>query len=248
MDTCKRAAGIIKQSGNIVAFTGAGVSTESNIPDFRSSKGLYDEIQSRYNYLPEYLLSHSFFTGHTEVFYEFYRNNMIFTDARPNNCHIGLAKLEKAGILKAVITQNIDGLHQAAGCRNVFELHGSVLRNYCVKCGKRFDLEYVIDTKMSIPLCDGCGGIVKPDVVLYEEMLDQGVLDKSVFYISNADVLLVMGTSLLVYPAAGLIEYYRKDKLILINKSSTPYDDSACLIINDSAGKTMENIISICGI
>jgi len=241
MDSLKKAVNIVKESFNIVAFTGAGVSTESNIPDFRSANGLYSN-KKKYKYPPEHIISHSFFMDHTEEFYDYYRNNMVYMDAKPNKCHIALAELEKAGRIKAVITQNIDGLHQAAGSRNVLELHGSVNRNYCMKCKKKFDLEYVMDMSKPIPLCDECGGIVRPDVVLYEEQLDYNILDKSVSYIRSADVLMILGTSLVVYPAAGLVDYYKGDKLILINKSSTPYDYRAQVIINDKCGKIMSRI------
>lgn len=243
MDRIQQAVDMIKDSGNIVAFTGAGVSTESNIPDFRSSEGLYKNKKSQSKYSPEYMLSHTFFVQHTDEFYDFYRNNMVYADARPNDCHIVLAELEQMGKLKAVITQNIDGLHQAAGSNNVLELHGSVSRNYCMECKKFFNLNYIMEMSEKVPLCDKCGGIIKPDVVLYEEMLDGNVLNSSVDFVKKADVLLVIGTSLVVYPAAGLIEYYCGNKLILINKSSTPYDHRARIIIQDSAGKVMREIL-----
>ncbi len=229
---------IIKGSDNIVFFGGAGVSTESGIPDFRSVDGLYN---LKYKYPPEIMISRSFFSSHTEEFYDFYKNKMIFLDAKPNSAHIKLAELENEGKLKAVITQNIDGLHQAAGSKNVLELHGSVHRNYCVKCGRFYDINTIVESN-GVPKCI-CGGIIKPDVVLYEESLDQEVLEKSVKFIENADVLIVGGTSLSVYPAAGLINYYKGKKLVLINKSSTPMDRKANLIINDSIGKVFENII-----
>jgi NAD-dependent deacetylase len=243
MNSIQQVADMIKNSWNIVAFTGAGVSTESNIPDFRSSGGLYKNKKSRPKYSPEYMLSHTFFVQQTDEFYDFYLNNMIYADARPNDCHIVLAELERMGKLKAVITQNIDGLHQAAGSNSVLELHGSVSRNYCMGCKKFFDLNYVINMSKKIPLCDNCGGIVKPDVVLYEEMLDGNILNSTVDFVKKADVLLIIGTSLVVYPAAGLVEYYRGNKLILINKSSTPYDHRAKVIIQDSAGKVMREIL-----
>lgn len=242
MDLIEQAAEIIKQSDNIVAFTGAGVSTESNIPDFRSASGLY-AARTKYNHPPEYMLSHTCFVEETENFFDYYRNNLVYRDAKPNNCHLVLAQLEKMGKLKAVVTQNIDGLHQAAGSKNVYELHGSVYRNYCMKCHKFFDLDYVMDTSKTIPKCDVCGGIVKPDVVLYEESLDQDVIEGALFAIMDADVMLVMGTSLVVYPAAGLLNYYRKDKMILINKSYTPYDYRAKIVIHDSAGNVMKKIL-----
>lgn len=223
---------LIHESENIVFFGGAGVSTESGIPDFRSVDGLYNQ---KYNYPPETIISHSFFMKKTEEFYNFYKNNMIFLDAKPNVAHVRIAELEKLGKLKAVITQNIDGLHQKAGSKNVLELHGSVHRNYCMKCGKFYDVNYIVESNV-IPKCT-CGGIIKPDVVLYEESLDQEIITKSVEYIRNADVLIIGGTSLVVYPAAGLINYYRGSKLVLINKSSTTMDKKANLIINDSIAK-----------
>lgn len=216
---------IIDSSDNIVFFGGAGVSTASNIPDFRSANGLYNE-KTKLNFSPEEILSHTFFMQYTKDFFDFYRTKMIYKDAKPNDAHIALAKLEKEGKLKAVVTQNIDGLHQMAGSRNVLELHGSVHRNYCMKCHKFFDLDYILGTS-DIPRCDVCHGIVKPDVVLYEESLDSDVIDSSIKYISEADVFIVGGTSLTVYPAAGLVNYYRGNKLILINKTPTPYDRSA---------------------
>lgn len=231
---------IIDKSSNIVFFGGAGVSTESNIPDFRSEKGLY-KTKNNFSYPPEVMLSHSFFVDHTEDFFQFYREKMIFKDAKPNAAHYALAELEKMGKLKAVITQNIDGLHQAAGSKNVLELHGSIHRNYCMKCGKHFDLSYIINSDSTIPKCDACGGTVKPDVVLYEEGLDMNVINKSIQYVENADALIIGGTSLVVYPAANLVHYYKGDKLVLINKSSTPYDSKANLIIHDSIGKVLSS-------
>ncbi|MDD6460516.1 MAG: NAD-dependent protein deacylase, partial [Absicoccus porci] len=210
----------IDASNNIVFFGGAGVSTESNIPDFRSDNGLY---KKHYRYPAEQMISHSFFLSNPEEFYEFYFNQMIFPDAQPNAAHKALAKLEKMGKLKAIVTQNIDGLHQAAGSKVVYELHGSVLRNYCTGCGKFFDDKYVVSAE-GIPYCDECGGIVKPDVVLYEEGLDDRTINNSVNAIANADVLIIGGTSLVVYPAAGLINYFRGSKLVLINKSRTSAD------------------------
>lgn len=220
---------IINNSENIVFFGGAGVSTASNIPDFRSANGLYHE-KSGMEYPPEQILSHTFFMNHTKEFFDFYRSKMIYEDAKPNDAHIALAKLEKEGKLKAVITQNIDGLHQMAGSKNVLELHGSIYRNRCMKCRKSFDLKYIIHAK-DIPVCDSCGGVVKPDVVLYEESLDSSIIDSSIDYISKADVFAVGGTSLSVYPAANLVNYYRGSKLILINKTETPYDGKASLTI-----------------
>lgn len=227
---------IISKSDNIVFFGGAGVSTESGIPDFRSVDGLYSK---KYKYPPEMMVSHSFFRSNTEEFFDFYINKMIFLNAKPNSAHKMLAELEKEGKVKAVITQNIDGLHQAAGSQNVLELHGSVHRNYCMKCRKFYDVNYIVNSK-GIPKCQ-CGGIVKPDVVLYEESLNTDVIEKAVHFIERADVLIVGGTSLVVYPAAGLINYFKGRKLVLINKSSTPMDRRADLVINDSIGKVFED-------
>ncbi|HHU79504.1 MAG TPA: NAD-dependent protein deacylase [Clostridiales bacterium] len=232
---------LISESSNIVFFGGAGVSTESNIPDFRSESGIFAAKQ-KYGYSPEYMLSHSFFIEHTAEFYDYYKNQMIYKDAKPNKAHLSLAYLEQIGKLKAVITQNIDGLHQQAGSREVLELHGSVHRNYCMKCGKKYSLDHVLNSS-DVPKCNMCDGMVRPDVVLYEEMLDDNILSKSAEYISNADVLIVGGTSLAVYPAAGLINYYRGGKLILINKSATPYDGMADLVINDSIGKVLGEVM-----
>ena len=224
----------LSESENIVFFGGAGVSTESKIPDFRSTDGLYNQ---QYAYPPETILSHTFYMRRPEEFYRFYRNKMLFPDAEPNRAHKALAKLEQEGRLRAVITQNIDGLHQKAGSREVLELHGSVLRNYCTKCGKFYGLEAVLESE-GVPRCT-CGGVIKPDVVLYEEGLDQHTLQKAVYYISNADVLIIGGTSLTVYPAAGLIDYYGGKKLVLINKSVTPMDSRADLVISDPIGEIL---------
>lgn len=220
---------MLKTSDNIVFFGGAGVSTASGIPDFRSADGLYNE-KSKTRYAPEEILSHTFFMKHTEEFYKFYRTKMIYREAKPNAAHFALAKLEEQGRLKAVITQNIDGLHQAAGSRRVLELHGSVHRNRCTACGKSFELDYIMRSE-SKPLCDECRELVKPEVVLYEEMLDDKVMEASVDYIRNADVLIIGGTSLTVYPAAGLLAYYSGKKLVLINKTATPYDSRANLVL-----------------
>lgn len=233
---------IIKNSSNIVFFGGAGVSTESNIPDFRSENGIYNSISDK-KYAPETMLSHSFFLNHTEEFYDFYKNKMVYKEAAPNAAHFSLAKLEEAGRLKAVITQNIDGLHQKAGSQKVIELHGNVNRNYCLNCGKKFDLDYILNSPEIIPYCDSCGGLVKPDVVLYEEPLDMDVLKEAIDYVSKADVFIVGGTSLVVYPAANLINYYRGNKLVLINQSATSYDKMADIVINDSIGKVLKEII-----
>jgi NAD-dependent deacetylase len=233
---------IIESSSNIVFFGGAGVSTESNIPDFRSESGLY-KTKNNFSYPPEVMLSHSFFIKHPEDFFEFYKAKMICKDAKPNAAHYALAKLEEQGKLKAVITQNIDGLHQMAGSGNVLELHGSVHRNYCMKCREKYDLNYILNTGTAIPRCENCGGVVRPDVVLYEEGLDSVVIDKAVQYIQKAEVLIVGGTSLVVYPAAGLVDYFRGKHLILINKSSTSYDSRADMVITDSIGKVLGSVI-----
>ena len=228
---------MIKESDNIVFFGGAGVSTESGIPDFRSVDGLYNQ---KYDYPPETILSHTFYRRNPEEFYRFYRDKMLCLDAQPNITHIKLAELEKAGKLKAVVTQNIDGLHQKAGSKTVYELHGSVLRNYCTKCRKFYSAEFIRDFE-DIPRCS-CGGIVKPDVVLYEEGLDQETIEKSVMAIRSADLLIVAGTSLTVYPAAGLLRYYRGNRLVLINRDATPFDDEANLVIHDSLGNVFSQL------
>lgn len=227
----------VNESKNIVFFGGAGVSTESGIPDFRSTDGLYNQS---YKYPPEKILSHSFFLYNTEEFYRFYWDKMIYENAKPSLTHTVLADLEKEGKLKAVITQNIDGLHQLAGSSNAIELHGSVHRNYCTKCGKFYELSD-IDKKEGIPRCQ-CGGIIKPDVVLYEEGLDEENMANAINLIGGADILIIGGTSLGVYPAAGLIDYYKGNKLILINKSATAFDNKADLLINDSLGKVFREI------
>ena len=224
----------VEASSNIVFFGGAGVSTESQIPDFRSVDGLYNQ---QYDYPPETILSHTFFVRKTEEFYRFYKNKMLFPEAKPNAAHLALAKLEQQGKLKAVITQNIDGLHQAAGSKEVLELHGSVLRNYCTRCGRFYDMDFMMRSE-GVPRCE-CGGVIKPDVVLYEEGLDQDTLTKAVQYIRRAEILIIGGTSLTVYPAAGLIDYYRGNKLVLINKSATPRDSEADLVITDPIGETL---------
>lgn len=224
----------IEESDNIVFFGGAGVSTESKIPDFRSVDGLYNQ---EYDYPPETILSHSFYLRDTEEFYRFYRNKMLFPDAEPNQAHKALANLEQAGKLKAVITQNIDGLHQKAGSKEVYELHGSVLRNYCSHCHKFHSLDDILASE-GVPHCE-CGGVIKPDVVLYEEGLDSYTLERSVSYIQNADMLIIGGTSLAVYPAAGLIDYYQGNKLVLINKDKTARDSHADLIIHAPIGQVL---------
>ena len=234
---------VIDNSDNIVFFGGAGVSTESDIPDFRSSNGIFN-AQKNITYSPETVVSHSFFMKNPEFFYQFYKDKMIYENAKPNNAHKALAKLEQIGKLKAIITQNIDGLHQMAGSKNVLELHGTIHKNYCMKCNKNFDLDYIIKSE-NIPHCDVCGGTVRPDVVLYEESLDSNVLSESLHYMSNADVLIIGGTSLIVYPAASLVNYFRGSKLVLINKSSTSQDGNADIVINDSIGKVLGDIVLI---
>ncbi len=224
---------IIKRYNNIVFFGGAGVSTESGIPDFRSVDGLYHQ---EYDYPPETILSHTFYMRNRKEFYRFYKKKMLFLGAKPNAAHLKLAELETAGKVRAVITQNIDGLHQAAGSRNVYELHGSVLRNYCEKCGAFHDINHMLSSD-EIPLCKECGGFVKPDVVLYEEGLDDGTIRGAVTAIQKADVMIIGGTSLAVYPAAGLIDYFKGDKLVVINKAPTPRDQFADLIIQAPIGE-----------
>lgn len=229
---------ILKNSKKIVFFGGAGVSTESGIPDFRSVDGLYKQ---KYKYPPEQIVSHSFFMYRTDEFYDFYKEKMMALDAKPNAAHVALAKLEQEGRLTAVITQNIDGLHQAAGSKEVLELHGSIHRNYCMKCRKFYTAKQVKES-IGVPKCE-CGGIIKPDVVLYEEGLDQNVLQKSVWHIQNADTLIIGGTSLVVYPAAGLIDYFRGNHLVVINKSPTNRDKQADLCINGSIGEVFEQAV-----
>ena len=224
----------VSGSDNIVFFGGAGVSTESGIPDFRSADGIYN---MKYSYPPETILSRSFFMRHTGDFYSFYRDKLLHPDAAPNKAHLALAELERQGKLKAIITQNVDGLHHKAGSVNVLELHGSCNRIYCMDCGRLFPVDVILES-VDVPLCP-CGGVIKPDVVLFEEMLDNRVMESAVRAIRNADVLIVGGTSLNVYPAAGLIEYYNGNKLVLINKSVTPYDKYANIVIHDSIGATL---------
>lgn len=238
MTTVETFIDMVKHSDNIVFFGGAGVSTESGIPDFRSVDGLYNQT---YKYPPETILSHSFYVRNPEEFYRFYRDKMLCLDAQPNAAHKKLAELEKAGKLKAIITQNIDGLHQKAGSKRVLELHGSVHRNFCQHCHKFFDAEYMLHSE-GVPKCDACGGPIKPDVVLYEEGLDNDVIEQSLYYISHADMLIIGGTSLVVYPAAGLVRYYNGHKLVLINKSATDMDKSADLVINEPIGEVFSQI------
>ena len=228
---------LIDGSDNIVFFGGAGVSTESGIPDFRSVDGLYHQT---FKYPPETILSHTFYETYTEEFYQFYRAKMLAPDARPNAAHYKLAQWEQEGRLKAVITQNIDGLHQKAGSREVLELHGSVLRNYCTRCGKFHDLDFILRTT-GVPRCE-CGGVVKPDVVLYEEPLDENVMARAIHYIRQADVLLIGGTSLVVYPAAGLVQYYRGSKLAVVNKGATGAALRAAVTVDGPIGQTLAQL------
>lgn len=237
MEEMKELIQILKDSKNIVFFGGAGVSTESNIPDFRSSNGLWNE-KLKINFTPEQLVSHTFFMRYPDEFFEFYKDKLIYPDAKPNDAHKALAMLEEMGKLKAIVTQNIDGLHQAAGSKVVYELHGSVLRNYCMECHEFYDERYVLESE-GIPTCKKCGGRVKPGVVLYEEGLDDDIISGAVNAIANADTLIIGGTSLVVYPAAGLIRYFRGNKLVLINKSETSADRNADLVIHDSIGKVL---------
>lgn len=233
---------MIDQSSSIVFFGGAGVSTESGIPDFRSVDGLYNQ---KWDFPPEVILSHSFFMSNTAEFYRFYREKLIINGIKPNAAHLKLAELEKSGKLSCVITQNIDGLHQAAGSKNVFELHGSILRNFCMKCGVFYDLDFIansVNADDKIPHCTKCGGTVKPDVVLYEEALDAQTMSGAIFALEKADLLIIGGTSLTVYPAAGLVNYFGGTKTVVINKDSTQEDSSATLVIRDSIGEVFSQI------
>lgn len=232
---------IIRNSNHIVFFGGAGISTASGIPDFRSSTGLYSKKLGR-NFSPEQAVSHTFFVRYPEEFYDFYKKNLIYPEAQPNACHNALARLEEMGKLKAVVTQNIDGLHQAAGSKKVYELHGSVHRNYCMGCHKFYDADYVLAAER-VPVCSECGKTVKPDVVLYEEGLDERILTGAIRAISEAEVLIIGGTSLVVYPAAGLINYFNGKTLVLINKSETSADAKADLVINDDIAKVMDEVM-----
>lgn len=238
MDKIQKLQSIIDNSDNIVFFGGAGVSTESGIPDFRSVDGLYNQ---KYDYPPEEILSHTFFMRNPEEFYRFYKDKMLELDIEPNAAHKKLAELERAGKLKAVVTQNIDGLHQKAGSKIVYELHGTVHKNYCMKCGKFFDARYVKAAK-KIPYCDECSGLIKPDVVLYEEGLDDSTVRGAVNAIANADVLIIAGTSLTVYPAAGMVRYFSGSNLVLINRDPTPMDSAADLVLHDKVGELMSEI------
>ena len=237
-DNLQQLKTIVQNANSIVFFGGAGVSTESGIPDYRSADGLYN---SRYAYPPETILSYSFFIGHTSEFYRFYREKMLYPEAKPNQAHLALAELERRGRLKAVVTQNIDGLHGKAGSVNVLELHGSAYRNYCINCKSRYPIETIVQAA-DIPRCL-CGGVIRPDVVMYGEALDERVTEKAARAIRDAEVLIVGGTSLNVYPAAGLIRCYRGGKLILINKSETPYDDCAGLVIRERIGETLGAVV-----
>lgn len=234
---------ILRESTNIVFFGGAGVSTESGIPDFRSSNGLFNEKLNT-TFTPEELVSHSFYINYPEDFYKFYKSKLLYPKAKPNDCHLALAKLEQIGKLTAIVTQNIDGLHQLAGSKKVFELHGSVHRNYCVKCHEFYDMNFILNAE-SVPKCTKCGGNIKPDVVLYEECLDDDIVNDATSAISEADTLIIGGTSLVVYPAAGLINYFNGKNLVLINKSSTSADSMADLIIKDSIGKVLSEAVNL---
>ncbi|MGN0368235.1 MAG: NAD-dependent protein deacylase [Wujia sp.] len=238
MEEIKALKAAIEECENIVFFGGAGVSTESGIPDFRSVDGLYNQ---KYKYPPETIISHSFYVKNPEEFYRFYKDKMLFPLASPNAAHRKLAQMEEQGKLKAVITQNIDGLHQQAGSKEVLELHGSVHRNYCTCCGKAFSLQYMIDAE-GIPMCDACGKIIKPDVVLYEEGLDQDTITRTIRYISQADMLIVGGTSLSVYPAAGFLDYFRGKYLVVINMAKTPRDAQADIVINAKIGEVFSQL------
>lgn len=235
---------LIKDSDKIVFFGGAGVSTESGLLDFRSETGLYRAVQS-YGYPPEALLSHTFFMKNPAIFFAYYKENLLCPEAEPNRAHRALAKLEQEGKLLSVVTQNIDGLHQKAGSKRVHELHGSVMRNYCINCGASYDLDYILQEdhcggeKDGIPICSACGGTVKPDVVLYEEMLNDDVMRAAIDDIGKADVMIVGGTSLAVYPAAGLLNYFRGNRVVLINKSETPYDRNADMVIHEKIGTVL---------
>jgi NAD-dependent deacetylase len=240
-DKIKRLAQIIKSSNNIIFFGGAGVSTESNIPDFRSEQGIFKEMT---NIPPEEIISNSFFVKNPKYFYEFYKSKMIYQEAKPNSAHLALAKLEEMGKVKAVVTQNIDNLHQFSGSKKVLELHGSVMRNYCLNCHKFFDVNYVMKSK-GVPHCDICGGIIKPDVVLYEEELNMAIFEKALEYITKAEVLIVGGTSLMVYPAASLVRYFSGKELVIINKTSTGLEKNATLVINKAVGEVFFEVMEI---
>ncbi len=240
MDKYQTLKQIFENARSLVVFTGAGISVPSGIPDFRSANGIYNQ-KSKINIPPEEIISHSFYEAHPELFFEFYKEKMCYPDAKPNAAHKYFANLEKKGVNVTVVTQNIDGLHQAAGSSRVYELHGSVHRNYCEKCNRYFGLNYVLNHK-GVPLCDKCGGIVKPDVVLYEESLDEGTISRSISAIMTCDVLVVIGTSLTVYPAAGFIRYFKGSYLILINKQPTSYDNSADMVFNEDVCEVVKKI------
>ncbi len=242
MTDSEKLAEILSKSTNAVFFGGAGMSTESGIPDFRSANGIYNQKLNR-TFSPEEMASHDFFLSHPEEFFAFYRERFVYLDAKPNAGHLALAELERRGILTAVITQNIDGLHQIAGSKVVYELHGSIRRSYCVKCGKKYGVDFILNN-IPIPHCD-CGGIVKPDVVLYGESLDNDTITNSIQAILSADTLIVGGTSLIVYPAAGLIDYFRGQHLILINKTATRADSDAELVIRENIGKTLKKAVDL---
>lgn len=237
-DKIQKLQQIIDRSSSVVFFGGAGVSTESGIPDFRSADGLYNQ---KYSYPPETILSHTFFERHTEEFFKFYRDKMLCLNAKPNTAHTFLSRLEQKGKLSAIVTQNIDGLHQLAGSKRVYELHGSIHRNYCTKCKESYDAQFILNSS-GIPKCVKCGNVVKPDVVLYDEALDDKTINGAVNAISKADTLIVAGTSLTVYPAAGLVRYFAGKNLVLINKTATQLDGNADLVIYDSVGKTLSEI------
>lgn len=231
---------MIDESNSIVVFTGAGISTASGIPDFRSADGIYNQ-KTNINYRPEDIISHSFFVSNTELFYDFYKEKMCYPNAKPNLAHKYFASLEKKGKNVTIVTQNIDNLHQEAGSNRVYELHGSVHRNYCERCGRMFGLNYVLNSK-GVPLCDKCGGVVKPDVVLYEEPLDEDTIQRAISAIMTCDTLIIVGTSLTVYPAAGFVRYFRGKNLIVINKQSTSYDNMCDLVLNEDIIKVIQNI------
>lgn len=241
MEDVKKLGEMIKDCDNIVFFGGAGVSTESGIPDFRSESGIFNAV-NKYGYPPERILSHSFYLQNKELFFEYYKNNLLFLEAKPNDAHIALAKLEEMGKVRAVVTQNIDNLHQKAGSKNVLELHGTLYKNYCTRCGKNFDIDYVINGD-TVTKCDACGGIVRPDIVLYEEGLNENTIESAIDYISKAEMLIIGGTSLAVYPAAGFINYYKGDKLVLINKSETQMDKKANLVIRQNIGGVFNEVL-----
>lgn len=244
MEKIKYLKQVIDESAYTVFFGGAGVSTESGIPDFRSEEGLY-KAQEVYNHPPEEILSINFFRKNMDLFYKYHKENIIHQEAKPNWAHKGLAKLEEMNKLKAVITQNIDGLHQKAGSKKVLELHGSVYENYCMSCGERYTLDYIMKSLDEVPVCEKCGGNVRPDVVLYGEGLDSKILDESIDHIMKADTLIVGGSSLVVYPAAGLIRYFKGSNLVLINKSNTSYDSSANLTIREPIGETFKKLMKL---